>query len=305
MPLHASRRYAPASRCTWVPGCAGLGPGMRRRLVFLTCRASVHEYSIAVGVVRVGDHRVSALQDPPPGLERMEMASLQAPPLRWGFGLCDSRWAPALPRPPSNRQTGNVSKGHRVGAASTPPSVGPPDHVSRHVAWSVRLPRDAKLATRLGFRGRHVNSAHLDQSPPAFGSLKPERIARNGFPTPGALHRPQAGSVHLQIPAMDLAFAHIPETAHAQSQSDSAGTPQPDQQASSLEDDLQDAYKAISSSAWGIKIGGFFGNVVKQVARPGGPARDASDLICPGRVGLYPGAKGVCRGVGRRDQGPH
>ncbi|KAJ6442114.1 Nitronate monooxygenase [Purpureocillium lavendulum] len=73
--------------------------------------------------------------------------------------------------------------------------------------------------------------------------------------------RPEAGSG-----AMDLAYAHIAETAGAQEQNDSADTPKADQeqQSSSLEADIQDAYKAISSSAWGVKIGGFFGNVVKQ-----------------------------------------
>ena len=77
---------------------------------------------------------------------------------------------------------------------------------------------------------------------------------------------------------MDLAYAHIPETAHDQGQADSAGSAKPDQQQapapSSLESDLQDAYKAISSSAWGMKIGGFFGNVVKQVTSPGCLVRD-------------------------------
>ncbi len=70
---------------------------------------------------------------------------------------------------------------------------------------------------------------------------------------------------------MDLAYAYIPETASAPEANDSAETSKPDQeqQSSSLEADIQDAYKAISSSAWGMKIGGFFGNVVKQVASSG------------------------------------
>lgn len=33
-----------------------------------------------------------------------------------------------------------------------------------------------------------------------------------------------------------------------------------------LNADFQDAYKAISSSPWGAKLGGFFGSVVKQVS---------------------------------------
>lgn len=33
-----------------------------------------------------------------------------------------------------------------------------------------------------------------------------------------------------------------------------------------LNADFQDAYKAISSSPWGARLGGFFGSVVKQVS---------------------------------------
>lgn len=35
---------------------------------------------------------------------------------------------------------------------------------------------------------------------------------------------------------------------------------------STLNNDFQEAYKAISSSPWGAKLGGFFGSVVKQVS---------------------------------------
>ncbi|PNY23338.1 BSD domain-containing protein [Tolypocladium capitatum] len=62
---------------------------------------------------------------------------------------------------------------------------------------------------------------------------------------------------------MDLAYDHIQEEAFAKDRSDSGDTPKPEQQ-SSLNSDIQDAYKAFSSSAWGVKIGGFLGNVVKQ-----------------------------------------
>lgn len=37
------------------------------------------------------------------------------------------------------------------------------------------------------------------------------------------------------------------------------------EQASTLNKDFQEAYKAISSSPWGARLGGFFGSVVKQV----------------------------------------
>ena len=36
-------------------------------------------------------------------------------------------------------------------------------------------------------------------------------------------------------------------------------------QGNTLNNDFQEAYKAISSSPWGAKLGGFFGTVVKQV----------------------------------------
>ncbi|EFY90529.1 hypothetical protein MAC_03523 [Metarhizium acridum CQMa 102] len=63
---------------------------------------------------------------------------------------------------------------------------------------------------------------------------------------------------------MDLAYDHIQENAYPQDRKESNETPKPEQQESSLNNDFQDAYKAISSSTWGIKIGGFFGNVMKQ-----------------------------------------
>lgn len=37
----------------------------------------------------------------------------------------------------------------------------------------------------------------------------------------------------------------------------------------SLNADFQDAYKAISASPWGARLGGFFGSVVKQVSLSG------------------------------------
>ncbi|KAM3481497.1 hypothetical protein MY8738_004436 [Beauveria namnaoensis] len=63
---------------------------------------------------------------------------------------------------------------------------------------------------------------------------------------------------------MDLAYDHIQEEAFRRD------TPKPGEQSSSqpppssLNDEIQDAYKAFYSSPWGAKIGGFFGNMVKQ-----------------------------------------
>lgn len=63
--------------------------------------------------------------------------------------------------------------------------------------------------------------------------------------------------------AMDLAYDYIQDDVHPKDQGDASSSNSGHQP--TLNDDIQDAYKAISSSAWGIKIGGFLGNVVKQV----------------------------------------
>ncbi|KAJ6787896.1 hypothetical protein PWT90_01879 [Aphanocladium album] len=62
---------------------------------------------------------------------------------------------------------------------------------------------------------------------------------------------------------MDLAYDHIQEEAFRRD------TPKPGEKSSeepqsSLNNEIQDAYKAFSASPWGAKIGGFFGNMVKQ-----------------------------------------
>ncbi|KAH6956587.1 hypothetical protein DER45DRAFT_631146 [Fusarium avenaceum] len=59
---------------------------------------------------------------------------------------------------------------------------------------------------------------------------------------------------------MDLAYDHITEKGYAKE----TGEPKTEQPQSTLNEDLQDAYKAFSNSPWGSRIGGFFGNVVKQ-----------------------------------------
>lgn len=70
---------------------------------------------------------------------------------------------------------------------------------------------------------------------------------------------------------MDLAYDHIVEESlpkeddgkkRAEQQQQTQQHPQ-----QSLNDELQDAYKAFSASPWGAKIGGFFGTVVKQVRK--------------------------------------
>lgn len=71
---------------------------------------------------------------------------------------------------------------------------------------------------------------------------------------------------------MDLAYDHILEqslTPEQQNQEQKDKQPEV-----TLNGEFQEAYKAISSSPWGSKLGGFFGNVVKQV-------RHASPWISP------------------------
>lgn len=65
---------------------------------------------------------------------------------------------------------------------------------------------------------------------------------------------------------MDLAYDHIhQETLTKNNESTEDGSKDANSgQQSSLDKDLQEAYKAISTSAWGVKIGGFLGNAVKQ-----------------------------------------
>lgn len=65
--------------------------------------------------------------------------------------------------------------------------------------------------------------------------------------------------------AMDLAYDHIQESALSPEETKDAKDKQEQQPESTLNADFQEAYKAISSSPWGAKLGGFFGSVVKQV----------------------------------------
>jgi hypothetical protein len=62
---------------------------------------------------------------------------------------------------------------------------------------------------------------------------------------------------------MDFAYDHITEEALPEQHP-------PDEKPkenieNTLNSDFQEAYKAISSSPWGARLGGFFGTVVKQV----------------------------------------
>jgi len=64
---------------------------------------------------------------------------------------------------------------------------------------------------------------------------------------------------------MDLAYDHIQEDALPKEEEQSENKEKRPE--TTLNSDFQEAYKAISSSPWGAKLGGFFGSVVKQVNR--------------------------------------
>jgi hypothetical protein len=64
---------------------------------------------------------------------------------------------------------------------------------------------------------------------------------------------------------MDLAYDHIQEEAYPKDNEASSSTEKKAEQQPSLNSDLKDAYRVFSASPWGAKIGGFIGNVVKQV----------------------------------------
>lgn len=62
---------------------------------------------------------------------------------------------------------------------------------------------------------------------------------------------------------MDSAYDHIQEEAYPQDPPppEDAATPT----ATNFQSEVQDAYKAISSSPWAARLGGFLGTVKKQV----------------------------------------
>ncbi|KAH6605666.1 bsd domain [Trichoderma cornu-damae] len=63
---------------------------------------------------------------------------------------------------------------------------------------------------------------------------------------------------------MDLAYDHIQEESYIKNAGESGESSKQEESQTSLNNDIQEAYKAFSASPWGAKIGGFFGNVIKQ-----------------------------------------
>lgn len=70
---------------------------------------------------------------------------------------------------------------------------------------------------------------------------------------------------------MDLAYDHIVEESLPKEEDGKRNktSGSAEQTQNSLNAEFQDAYKAFSASPWGAKLGGFFGNVVKQVRLAG------------------------------------
>lgn len=75
---------------------------------------------------------------------------------------------------------------------------------------------------------------------------------------------------------MDLAYDHIQESALSPDESAENGGKRPEP--STLNTDFQEAYKAISSSSWGTRLGGFFGSMVKQVRLASNPMNSETNV---------------------------
>jgi hypothetical protein len=70
---------------------------------------------------------------------------------------------------------------------------------------------------------------------------------------------------------MDSAYDHIQEESYPQNQSKQEGSGESEsthqETTNNFNAEIQDAYKAISSSPWAARLGGFFGTVKKQVGQ--------------------------------------
>lgn len=64
---------------------------------------------------------------------------------------------------------------------------------------------------------------------------------------------------------MDVAYDHIKEEELAPGGTTEQPVESSRSQDNDLTTELSEAYQAISGSSWGVKLGGFFGSVKKQV----------------------------------------
>jgi hypothetical protein len=110
---------------------------------------------------------------------------------------------------------------------------------------------DLYLLSALGFESLRNLSAHW---PPQF------QIPKNP---------PDETSTYftddLHTVAMDLAYDHIAEQSLPKEDGGSGSNGQTSKPESTLNEDLQQAYRAFSSSSWGSWLGGTVEKVVKQV----------------------------------------
>ncbi|KAM0331613.1 hypothetical protein ACHAQA_003292 [Verticillium albo-atrum] len=63
---------------------------------------------------------------------------------------------------------------------------------------------------------------------------------------------------------MDLAYDQINQDAYPKNTDRKEGDAKDGKPEASLNEDIQEAYKAFTNSPWGVKLGGFLGNAVKQ-----------------------------------------
>ena len=64
---------------------------------------------------------------------------------------------------------------------------------------------------------------------------------------------------------MDSAYDHIQEESYPHDPTKQGGASTANETANNFNSEIQDAYKAISSSPWAARLGGFLGTVKKQV----------------------------------------
>jgi hypothetical protein len=78
---------------------------------------------------------------------------------------------------------------------------------------------------------------------------------------------------------MDSAYDHIQEESYPQdpTKQQPGGESTGQETANTINAEIQDAYKAISSSPWAARLGGFFGTVKKQVSTRATPAPASSN----------------------------
>lgn len=69
---------------------------------------------------------------------------------------------------------------------------------------------------------------------------------------------------------MDVAYDHVQEESlpdHEKTEGAGQATSQEHARSSDLNEEVREAYTSFTQSAWGAKLGGFWGSVKKQVSR--------------------------------------